>query len=257
MSDIPVNSGTLPGGFCPTTYQEMVDGFSAVQTVTLPSSTGGITISATKPSTTTEIWFQIDSLGRFLRTYLYGQGAWLSAHPLVPGETVWWFGPLPNFQSFDGGDANSAGSQSGPMWQQAKDSNGNVIAAQFAVTAGTLPSGAVLQLGNTGGEESHLLTPAEAGIDPRHQHAVARANSNYHQIALPTGGTPTSIPGYAIGGSGDSTPSAQADYSVFGASTLQTDLPNNPQTVVPHNTMPPYVVGYLIQRTSRLFYAVT
>jgi len=164
----PLNIGTLPQGFCPTTYQDMLNGYGAALSVDIPTASG-FTISTTKPSVTTNVWFQIDSLGRFIRTYLFGQGAWLSAHPIASGLTQWWFAALPDFTTFDGGDSGSIGPMSGPMWQQAKDGNGTLIAAKFLITAGTLPSATVLALGNTGGEEVHTLLTAEI---PSHQHKV-------------------------------------------------------------------------------------
>ena len=61
---------------------------------------------------------------------------------------MWWFAALPDFTVFDGGDANPISDISGPMWQQANDSNGNLIAAMFPIPAGTLPSGTVIQIGS-------------------------------------------------------------------------------------------------------------
>ena len=61
-TQIPVNAGNLPGGFCPATLQALLDGFSAAMSVTLPAAGGGLTISATKPSSTSDIWFRIDNL---------------------------------------------------------------------------------------------------------------------------------------------------------------------------------------------------
>ena len=252
--NVQVTALTLPVGFCPVTYQDIWNAFAAASQVTLPDALSQIVWQTTQPSDQTVSWGKVDSLGRPIGIYRFAQGLWLSPHSLVPGLTQWWFTAQPDFTSFDGGDANPISATSGPMWQLAKDDNGNVIAAQMPITAGTLLSGLVLNVGDTGGEEKHLLTIAEAGIDPNHQHAVARASANNQQIAIPTGGVATAIPGQAIGGSGDVTPSAEADYSAFGTSTLQTDTPGSPQTTVPHNCLSPYVTGFLLQRTTRLFY---
>lgn len=252
--NIPVTPLTLPAGFCPVTYQDIWNAFAAASQVTIPDALSQIVWQSTQPSDQTVSWGKVDSLGRPIGIYRFAQGAWLSSHPIVPGLTQWWFTAQPDFTSFDGGDANPISATSGPMWQLARDGGGNVIAAKFPITAGTLASGTILAVGNTGGEEKHLLTIAEAGIDPNHQHAVARINANNQQIAIPTGGTATHIAGQAVGGSGDVPPAAQSDYSAFGAATLQTDTPGSPQTTVSHQNMPPYITGYLLQRTSRLYY---
>ena len=261
MSDTPINTGQLPNNFCPSTLQAMAEGFGAIYSVTLPAGGGGITISANKPSSTSDIWFQIDSLGRFQRTFLFGQGAWLSAHPLVPGATVWWFSALPNFTIFDGGDANAPGSQSGPMWQQAKDSNSNLIQAQFVITPGTLPSGTVVTIGNTGGEEKHILAVAEGAQDPNHTHALGRFGAPsgsaaddgyffYNASAQVVSGS-----GQKISGEGNGL--QQADISTLTGNYIKSGIVDPAEaSVAGHNTLPPYVTGYLLQRTTRLFYAV-
>lgn len=232
---IPLNVGNLPGNFCPATYQAMLAGFGAALSVTIPSSTGGITISSTKPSSTADIWFRTDSLGRFLGTYLYGQGAWLSPHPSVPGLTQWWFSALPNFTTFDGGDANAPGPASGPMWQQALDGNNNLIAAAFPIAAGNLPSGKVLAIGGTGGEENHTLTENE--LAP-HAH-----NVSFLFKEVPTGFT-----------GGAAQPALFLNATYPNPTITPTDSDGGGQ---PHNNIPPYVVGYLLQRTTRLFYSIS
>ncbi len=231
MSDLSLNVESLPTNFCPSTYQAMLAGFGAALSVTIPSGANGISISATKPSNTSNIWFQIDALGRFQRMYLYGQGAWLSAHPLVPGATIWWFSALPTFSSFDGGDSGSLGPQSGPMWQAALDSNSNAISGQFICVPGTLePSGTVIALGATGGEDQHTLSTTE--LAP-HTHDVIVSGRN--------------------GASGNGLINFNG---VTGVNATQDFTSNATGGGGPHNTMPPYATGYLLQRTTRLFYAV-
>jgi hypothetical protein len=242
----PLNVGSLPQGFCPTTYQDMLAGFGAALSVSIPA-TSGFTISTTKPSITTNVWFRVDSLNRFIGVYLFGQGAWLSAHPLVPGLCQWYFSGLPDFNTFDGSDSGSIGPASGPMWQQAKDGNGTLIAAKFIVSAGTLPSTAVLSLGGVGGEEQHTLIAAELTL---HNHFII--NTDTVPTSAPVG--PTSINFLAenyTGGTG-------ANCYTLNASTTQptVGLSSTVGQNNPHNNMPPYVVGYLLQRTARFFYAV-
>ena len=258
MADYSLNVGNLPQGFCPTTYQAMLNGFTAAQSVSIPTASG-ITVSATKPSDTSAIWFQIDSLGRFLRMYIYGQGSWLSSHPVAPGLTMWWFSALPiNFATFDGGDNNAIGPASGGMWQQAKDGNGTLITAKFLVTAGTLPSTTVLALGDSGGEENHTLLTAEGAQDPAHSHVLGKqgpGESYYFPYSMTSNVTTGNLFGSQVtgGGVGTQTIAALSAYNFY----LSFGINPTPNAVVPHGTMPPYVVGTLIQRTARIFYSVT
>jgi hypothetical protein len=244
----PVTIGTLPQGFCPATYQTMLDGFGAALSVDIPSASG-ITISATKPSSTSNIWFQIDSLGRFIRTYIFGQGTWLSAHPMAPGLTTWWFAALPNFTTFDGGDGSAVGAAAGPMWQQAKDSNGNVIAAKFPIPAGTLPSSLAIALGDTGGLETYTIANANLPLyKPKTPIIVSSdSGSNLDKTWEDLNGY-DSIAGtnYCVNVTGSThTPLMHPFLASYGQTT--------PTAL---NLMNPYVVGYLIQRTARIFYSI-
>jgi hypothetical protein len=228
----------------------MLNGFSAHQSVLLPdSAVGGISVSASKPTDQTRPWLQLDAFGRPVRIYQFAQGAWLSLHTLVPGLTQWWFDVLPNFTTFDGGDANPLSSLSGPMWRQALNSDGVLIAAKFPVAAGTLPSTAVLAQGDVGGEENVTLSANQLA---KHTHFVAAAENVIGTAISPTNKMASSQLGIGT-----------ADYSLAGSiqdatAGLTSEVGGNAtEDAVPHNNMPPFVVGYLLQRTIRQFYAIT
>jgi hypothetical protein len=237
---VPVVAGTLPAGFCPPDYQTLLNGFSANQTVVLPGTNVGVVVSPTKPLDTTVEWTQLDTLGRPVRNYNFAQGAWLSLHPLAPGMTLIWTGSLPDFTTFDGGDANALSPISGPMWQ-------TVLAATFPVGAGTLPSGTVLTSGATGGEEKHVLTINELA-------------PHTHDVKLTHGNSYTGEPNVLTVGNGSADPqpftAPQAALSTGGDPSTGIGSPPIPQTALPHNCLPPYTVVYFLQRTNRIFYAV-
>lgn len=258
--NIPLNIGTLANGFCPTTYQDMLDAFGAQLSADIPQA-AGISVGSTKPSNNSNVWFQIDSLGRFVRMYIFGQGSWLSAHPIVPGLTMWWFASLPDFTTFDGGDSSAVGAASGPMWQQATDGNGTLIAAKFLIPAGTLPSATVLALGGSGGEETHVLTAAEGAQDPNHKHIDGRfaaasgggADDGYFFTAVSVG-SPNGVAQRVTGGSGGIT---TANINTLAGAYIESGVVDPiPATPNGHNCLPPFVVGYLLQRTARIFYSI-
>lgn len=227
--NLQVNAGNLPTGFCPATLQEMLVGFSAVQSVTFPSTFAGVTVSSSKPTDQTQAWLQLDSLGRPTRLYWFAQGAWLSLHPCVPGFTMIWTGALPDFTTFDGGDANALSQISGPMWEEVVS-----LRVRFPLGAGTLPSGTVINSGDIGGEENHTLSLNEI---PSHTHAI------------PNFGGPVGATAVIVGD--NATPIAQPDISTRATG-------GNPDgTTAGHQNMPPYLGVYFLRRTSKLYYSVT
>jgi hypothetical protein len=267
----PVIVGQLPVGYCPASYQDLANNIGQVSSVVIPDALSQIVWQATAPSPgTNSAWGKLDSLGRPIGIYFFAQGAWLRAHPSISGTTVWWFNALPDFTVFDGGDGNTVSAISGPMWQLAQDINGNTIQAAFPIAQGTLPSGTVLQLGVNGGEELHTLIPGE---DVPHQHFIANTGSG-NTTSLISGQTFTNQHGLGVS-------NTDLDYQLYGDSTVLPTLgatsvtggvtppPNtNGATggvITPvgytttyqakgHQNCPPYVVGYLLQRTGRIFY---
>lgn len=265
---VPVIPGSLPIGFCPASLQDMLNAFSAAQSVTVPDALGQIISSATAPAPGNNVsWQKLDTLGRPLGIYYFAQGAWLRLHQVASGLTMWWFANLPDFTTFDGGDGNALSAISGPMWQQAVDGNSNLIQAAFILTPGTLPSGTVAGIGGSGGEEKHILVPGE---DVPHQHLMANTDGGGNN-ALNSGPI-------FVNQKGNGNGNTDLDYQLYGSATIPTlgstaaaggvtppPVPTGPGVVTPtgyttqyqakaHNTMPPYVVGYLLQRTTRLFY---
>jgi len=241
---VQVQAGVLPAGFCPATYQDILNGFAAESTVTLPDSASSLQVSATKPSDTTKPWQQLDSLGRPTRIYVFAQGAWLSLHPDFPGKIIMYLGVLPDFTIFDGGDANALGAYSGPMWQIANtalDGSGTAaLSGRVPIGVGTLPSTAAIALGQTGGEDLHKITQSE--MFP-HTHGV-------HVLRVQHGTTDTNV---FTNDTAD--PSQQPDSNTlsFGGDP---GTGNPPTAALGHNTLPPYYGLYFLQRTSRLYYAV-
>lgn len=223
MSAIPVQPTQLPSGFCPEGYQSLLNAFSAHQFVDVTGVAGGLTVSATKPSDQSLPWLQLDQFGRPVRIYKFAQGAWLSLHPDVSGKTILWTTTLPDFTTFDGGDALAASAISGPMWEEVTE-----LRARFPLGAGTLPSATAVAIGDTGGEELHVLVIDEL---PEHAHTVsARTASDIN------------AGGRTIAGNGTEFPDS------FNTGTVGADQG--------HATMPPWLGVAFLRRTSRMYYRV-
>lgn len=250
---LPLTPQTLPLGFCATTWQAILNSFAANLFVNLPIQNSQLIISATKPAPEfegTAAWLQLSPNGSPVRIYWFAQGAWISAHTINTGLTQWWFDALPDFTTFDGGDANGLGIYSGPMWQLAQRLDGTVIAAQFPIAAGTLPSGLVLNNGDAGGEEKHILTPAETAI-PDHKHL--------NSMFVSPGGVEWDHNAGSVPADSNSVP-AQGNTPVtrvqpYTGNGVPPD-PSNPVAVQGHQNMPVFCVGFLLQRTIRAFYKV-
>jgi hypothetical protein len=230
MSDVtyPVDAATLPQGSCPASYQELADLLASIYSVTVNTSNTGIVVSATKPADTTVVWKQLGTDGRPVRDYYFVGGIWLSRHTMESGSIIIWDGALPDFTTFDGGDANPLSAVSGPMWEEVTE-----LRARFPVGAGTLPSATVLAVGDTGGEEKHTLTLAElpTALTIPHQ----QTSNNPAEPYLQHDDTDEED----IGVNADA-----ADNTVPGSST-------------PANNMPPYYTVYFLRRTARQYFAVS
>jgi hypothetical protein len=265
--NVPVQNGLLPQGFCPSDYQTILNAFSALQYVSITPATGanGMIVSSSTPgpSDHDKPWLRLDSLGRPIRIYIFANGAWLSPHVLPPGFTMIWNQALPDFTTFDGGDANPApfSELSGQMWQlmgTTLDGKGTqVMQAQFPVGIGQFigtgtpaaPAGATLSIGSVGGEDLHRLVQQELAPHYHNEHIAVN-------MAVPNGGQikPDGSGGFvgpiANGGTELITQVVGGDPSTI------TPPQTVPSLALGHNTLPPYYGVYFIQRTNRLFYVV-
>lgn len=240
---LPVVAGELPSGTCPSTYQEMLNQFAAVLSVTFPNTFTGITVSATKPTDQTKAWLQLDSFGRPTRIYYFASGAWLSLHPLVSGFTTLWTTALPTMTTFDGGDANALSTISGPMWEVV-----TAFEARMPIGVGTLPSGTAVAVGGTGGSEQVTLLSTNL---PSHKHDLWVGSSDGSasgiREAIQTVNSPHSGTSAAY----------QSSDGVGGNDYVKSVYGDGSGNAVAHNNMPPYLGVYLLRRTSRLYYVVT
>ncbi len=234
MSEVTyeIDAATLPPGSCPSTYQELADLLASIYSVTVNTNNTGIVVSATKPADTTVVWKQINTQGQPLRDYIFVGGLWLSRHTLEPGSIMLWGRALPNFTTFDGGDALTPSILSGPMWEEATE-----LRAKFPIGAGTLPSGAVLAVGDTGGEETHTIT-------------VAQMPTHTHPITAPATNDPSNGKGTIAGRNSISTIETYNDVDNGGMSIA------NAGGGMPLTIMPPYYALYFLRRTQKEFFAI-
>lgn len=188
---IPVNGGTLPQGFCPTTPQEMLDGFVEVLTVTLPAANSTVKISTTVTNDDIgKLWVKIDADGNPLGMFIYDAdvGDWVRATPYtntVPEGTIW-----PFYYADSEANAKTAIALLGqenepnpnaanPYWRLCDGTDGTPdLRGRTIVGAGTGGGGLTprANAATFGAEEIVLTTPQL----PEHQHVVGTDEGSTH-----------------------------------------------------------------------------
>ena len=196
-----------------------------------------VNIGENTPDPADRIYPWIRTIGEMPdRVYVFVNGAWMSLHPDFIGKIVMWEGVAGSaLWSLDGGDGTNPvvtppTAISGAMWEQVTQ-----LAAKFPLGAGTLPSGTVIGVGTTGGEENHSLTVPE--LAP-HTHLNPLVSNDVEQ------------------GTGDHKAALTTNSALWSVTTQSTGGSGTPPVVVPHNTMPPYYGIHFIRKTIRQYYVV-
>lgn len=232
---LQLQPGTLNNAQCwPSTpqalYAEMFEKGRA-----LVGSLTGIIISETTPlpQDRDKGWIKTSSghpIGIFVWDTVLNY--WVYPNPEPPNSTGvntgpirWWRGTIASLATYDGGEAGAVSSVSGPMWELDADLNG-----RFPISPGTLASGTVIGIGDTGGNERVTLTlpnvPPHTHTVPLPQSSTAEGGNSGYLINVNSGTQQTG----SAGGSG------------------------TPEVAQPFTVLPPYIGVYAIKRTARQYY---
>ena len=236
-AEVAFTPGTLPPNYCFTTWQQLYDDMIAQLTGFLPGnfSTFNYGDSTPSPDNRDKPWFRTIG-GQPDRWYVYFSGGWFAPYRSpagITGERMLWAGSLNDLYAFDGGDGTPVfdNALTGSFWQE-----DTAFAARFPIGPGTLPSTTVINQGDTGGEEKHVLTLPELP-----------STNNFPQKDWKVEGSGTGgISGPDVIAGDIGTGPLQA--------TLTTGGPLGSDTG--HNNMPPYLGVYFAKRTTRAFYMV-
>jgi len=239
----------LPAGYCFTTAERFALDIAAGLQGYLPGAYSTIVRSSTEPAAADrdKVWVQVNADGAFTgRTFTFAYGTWVMQNPRRdPAERVWFEGSEADAWLYDGGSGDDPSSTAptvttGAMWEV--DTNYDF---RFPLAAGTSPKPTTVSVGDTGGEEDHVLTAIEVA---KHQHPVWPADGG-------DGNTGKLWSHFDAGGescaSGTSKPIIPTDDC-----SDQTALNATQQTDgdAGHNNMPPYRVGYWLKPTIRQYY---
>lgn len=243
-ANITFQNGTLPEGFCFSSWPQVFNSFTSLLSGYLPGNYTVWNYGNTEPTAENRgiPWLRLNVDGSPDKIYVFWGGNWVSPHvvPYESPEIRIWSGLIADLVSYDGGSPGVVTDTTGPMWEEVV-----AMRALFPVGAGTFGSGAVVGVGDLGGEEKHSLIATEMpphthdirgiGIDPetdsRGYGTIGRSESNYTDNA------------------GNTWDSAVACKSAGGTGT--------PAAVVAHNNLPPYIGVAFIQRTARKYYLPT
>lgn len=172
-------------------------------------------------------WLKLDASGNPDKWYVFSGGSWISRHPVAAGLIQIYDGNAGTIDTFDGGEAGAVTATTGPMWERVTAMDG-----KFPLGIGTLESGAVVAVTNTGGKEKHVLTRAElpaVQIDTVSARRTNVADGGSATVTVPAGGT--------------------------GSFITDTPLPTEELgDGEAHNNLPPYYGVIFLRKTARTHY---
>lgn len=178
MIKVPLIPGTLPGGnnYCPPNWQQfLIDAFS-VSFGQIPSASN-VWVGDTSPPdpVATPIWFRTNAGAPvYPNLWFLVNGVWSAKHPIGASarEVRWWNDTEANLVTFEGGDGNPLGPNSGPIWAVDHTWDGRSPMSPGAVpdTADTIAQGANY------GHGQHVQTQDELA---KHTHIISSFGTNF------------------------------------------------------------------------------
>lgn len=230
MGNVTLSTASVPEGTCPAWIIDMWPELVALMNANLGGTFTVVNIGDDTPDPADRVYPWIRTVGGMPdKVYVYVSGSWMAKHPDFVGKVVMWEGNSANIATLDDGLAEPLSATTGPMWELVTQ-----LAAKFPLGVGTLPSGIVIGVGTTGGEENHSLTVPE--LAP-HLHAVG---VKYREV----------------GCNGDCSALQLDTANTAGLFSDSTGGAGTPPVVVPHNTMPPYYGIHFIRKTIRQYYRI-
>jgi hypothetical protein len=223
--------GSFPSGYCwpsnPQTFaNDLVNGMASYITGQFSPFVMGSTTPGAEYNSYP--WIKTDVSNNLVGIYTYGSYGWTRPHcvPQSGSERRLWVGIEADLQTYDGGEAATVDISHGPFWEVDHDFD-----AMFPVGPGTFAGGSTVAVGQTGGEDLHVLTIPEM---PEHSHDMVWDKQDV------AGGTQ---PNGVYNGSDNG--------AVVDDITRPTEVTGDGDG---HNNLPPYRGAYVIKRTARLYY---
>lgn len=238
-----VNSGNLS----PITISQL---FGSIFSPVAPSPV----ISLYWFNTTLYKWFISDGVNFLSKHYYTANGP----------ERFLYTGSEASLTTYDGGNTSVSSVSSGPMWQI-----DSTFSGRFPVGVGTLPSGTVINVTGTGGEEQVTLNSTQVPV-VEHFHGIGvgintpstgGTNDDFAFVMrnwTATSGTPYTMDTCQGAGGSGSYPIPYSTTATSGSASTTNNIQTGTSSsaLSGHDNMPPYVGVYVIKRTGRVYYAV-
>lgn len=229
---VTLTPGTLPAGYCPSTYQQILEDFLTNTVATLPGTYNTFVYGSSTPAVSDQdkVWVKVDASNNLVGIYTYN-GAWVRPHEVPPSSSIrtMWVGTTVALETFDGGTAGAVTATTGPMWEV--DTAFDFRIPMGVGTNATTYDGVAatsLTVGEDKGAEKHKLVIAEM---PAHTHTCG---DGHNFITAGTAGVEQP----------DGTPnmlSAHPDTASTGGDLY-------------HSSLPPVHGVYFIKRTARVYH---
>jgi hypothetical protein len=173
-------------------------------------------------------WNRSNSDGTDDGQWTFYNGFWVQKHPDFVGKIC--FAPVgtasTDIDTLDGGEVGAITNITGPFWSIVTE-----LAAKSIIGPGTLPSGTIINVGDSIGEEKHQLSIAEL---PAHTHQFDTTDGAQVLIKVSSNKV------------GDINQTGSLNYGFANA-------PQNTGGDTAHNTIHPAYALFAIQRTARLY----
>lgn len=247
---LPLQPGTLPQGYCFSTWQQLLIDFADNLEAILPGE-AFYNYGDTKPAPEFESYPWLNT--NDMRWYRF-EGAWIANNPATSQLELRMFtGTLTDLQTYDGGDTDPASDRSGPMWEQAVSFTGRVPIGVGTVPGTTAPV-VTTAVEDDIGEGQHVITAGE-GAATNHIHPIGITNPASDDAFLPLNAVNTvaGYNGFYITGSASRYTQAQTTADLY---TLPAGLDGAGVTGTPMSLIQPSRAVYFIKRTSRIYYKV-
>ena len=239
MAILQIQNGSLVSPYCFTTFQQLLNDFSAQMYADLASVGSFVNYGESVPSVDNRVYPWIRTVGGLLDgvyNWLSGYSKW--GRPYLSGDLnssnlcMLWLGDSADIDTIDGGDSSAVTPVTGPFWELV-----TTLEAKIPMGVGTLASGATINQGSTHGNEK--VTLAVANLPP-HAH-----NIQLYKKGFDTGGMDLAVWDEPHTATNDTT---RATDNGGGTGT--------PAAAEAFSIVPPVYGLHFIKRTARIYKVV-
>lgn len=238
-AEVTFTAGTLPVGFCHTSWQGTFNTFVSLLAGTLPGEYSTFNFGSSTPAVADQgkPWIRTNADGTPNGLYVwYVTGnKWVMFQTLPePGTIVAYCGTLGSIPLLNNYDSDVAN----PFWYNCNGSNGTPdLRGRCIIGVGQGSGLTDRAFGATGGEETHTLVAAECAL-ASHTHEIGFEHTD-----------PVQTSDNEAGRAHDT----QFDGAIFGTEVGVTRANDAVAASNAHENMPPFHALYFIMRSNRLY----